>query len=259
MIIKVIPIPAFTDNYIWALCDEENNHLSIVDPGDAAPVIKFIEKKQFKLLSILVTHHHGDHSGGVAELQTQWQCPVYCSSIDGKKFAGVTHYVAEGDTIEVLPGFLMNVFNIPGHTLGHIAFYNDHLLFCGDTLFAAGCGRLFEGTPAMMYHSLQKLARLPAETKLYCGHEYTLANLRFAKALEPHNQDILKRIDIESEKRGKNQATLPSTISLELRTNPFLRCSEKEIQMAIGSDQNLDLTNLISTFAELRRMKDHFK
>lgn len=239
MNLNVVPIPALKDNYIWAIINTQHNEALIVDPGEVALVNAFLKQHRLKLTGILLTHHHWDHTNGAEELKRQHDVPVFGSA--GEKMPSATVSLREPESVHVenFP-LTLKVLDIPGHTLGHIAYYGDGMLFCGDTLFSAGCGRLFEGTAEQMYQSLGKLAALPEDTKVYCGHEYTLSNLQFAKWVEPDNLDIQKRIDFVSELRRKNLPSLPSTLKDELAVNPFLRC---------GS---------IEKFAELRKKKDSY-
>jgi hydroxyacylglutathione hydrolase len=190
----IIPIPAFSDNYIWVV--RQGSRAAVVDPGDAAPVIAHLRREGIELAAIVATHHHGDHVGGIRDLLSQWRVPVFGPA--GEDIPGRTDALREGDAFE-LPdvGVSMSVLDIPGHTSGHIACFGGGLLFCGDTLFAAGCGRLFEGTPAQMLASLDKLAALPGETRVYCGHEYTISNLRFALAVEPGSERLAARLSRE--------------------------------------------------------------
>ncbi|WP_078084097.1 hydroxyacylglutathione hydrolase [Microbulbifer mangrovi] len=251
--ITIRPIPAFNDNYIWHL--QAGNEHWVVDPGDAAPVKKALEGA--KLSGILLTHHHFDHTGGVASLVKEFDCPVFGpGTIDG-----VTHPLADGDQFTLLQRDC-EVFAVPGHTLDHIALAlhaSDGIhLFCGDTLFAAGCGRLFEGTPAQMHESLTKLASLPEDTKVYCAHEYTLANLQFASAAEPGNGDITARLESDRATRDRDQPTLPSSIGLELATNPFLRTGSPEIRAQAAAHGTTPDASAVEIFATLRHWKDNF-
>lgn len=256
---KISPIPAFMDNYIWQLNDGSKAY--VVDPGDAKPVISFLEGNQLTLAGIILTHHHWDHTGGIRELLDLWPgIPVYGPAHE--KIADVTHPLEEGDTIHVL-GQTFTVIDVPGHTAGHIAYYSeqedDHdILFCGDTLFSSGCGRLFEGTAAQMFESLSKLKELPAETLVYCTHEYTTANLKFAHAVEPNNSDIAARIKEVDQLRAQKIPTVPSTIGLELRVNPFLRWDAPEVVNSANERSETMSTEPVEVFAAIRAWKDHF-
>lgn len=261
---QIHAVPAFRDNYLWVAA--VGRRAAVVDPGDAAPVERFLDDHGLELAAILATHHHSDHVGGVAALAARWDCPVYGPADDG--VAGLTERLREGDRITV-PGLALalDVLDIPGHTAGHIAYVHaggdarpghEPLVFCGDTLFACGCGRLFEGTPAQMSASLGKLARLPAATRMYCGHEYTLANIRFAEAVEPGNRAIAERKAREKAKRARGEPTLPSTIGEELATNPFLRCSEPVVRACAEKRAGRALANPVDVFATLREWKNTF-
>ncbi|TAK77299.1 MAG: hydroxyacylglutathione hydrolase, partial [Gammaproteobacteria bacterium] len=216
----------------------------------------FLTQQKLALAGILVTHHHWDHCHGVVELKQHYDVPVYGSQKE--KTEGVTHHVQEGDQVELTDELILRVMDIPGHTLGHIAYYGPEMVFCGDTLFAAGCGRLFEGTAEQLYHSLQKLAALPAETKVYCGHEYTLNNLRFAKAVEPTNQRIDARMERVSALVSKQLPSLPSVMQEEKETNPFLRCDSTEVRKNVEKQAGKPLSDPVQVFAELRKWKDSF-
>ena len=250
---NIVPVCAFTDNYIWVIHDQ--HHAAVVDPGDAAPVLDFLQQKKLKLIAILNTHHHNDHVGGNSTLLQKFSVPVYGPG--SESISTVTHRLKEGDSVylaELSLGF--SVIDIPGHTAGHIAYYGANLLFCGDTLFACGCGRLFEGTAQQMYISLNKLARLPDTTAVYCGHEYTLANINFAKLVEPGNQ-ALTQLNISAEKQRKsNLPTLPSTIVMEKACNPFLRCNKPEVIQNASNYIGKSLTDPISVFAAIREWKN---
>jgi hydroxyacylglutathione hydrolase len=255
---NLIALPAFNDNYIWMLDDGAS--AIVVDPGDAAPVHAALDARQLSLAAILVTHHHGDHVGGVDSLRPRLLGPVY-----GPRREDIPEpFVAldDGDTVEVL-GLRFEVIDVPGHTAGHIAYFHAGaepapLLFCGDTLFSAGCGRLFEGTPQQMHASLARLAALPAKTRVCCAHEYTLSNLRFARAVEPDNNELAAYSAGCEAKRAAGHATLPSTIARERAVNPFLRCAEPAVvnaaltHGATGSDG-------VAVFAALRQWKNEYR
>ncbi len=261
--LEINPIKAFNDNYLWLFKEADSASACIVDPGDAKPVLAYLKKYNLSLEAILITHHHADHIGGVEELLEQYDVPVY--GPESSHIPSITRQVHDSDSF-IVANTSFKVIEIPGHTLDHIAYYTDSgayqpdlntelpALFCGDTLFAGGCGRIFEGTAPMMFESLQKLAQLKPGTEVFCAHEYTLNNLSFAQAVAPNDEAINKRFIIESEKRKKNLPTVPTSIEIELKTNPYLRCSEKIIR------QNLNLPSLspVNVFAALRQWKDNF-
>lgn len=250
----IIRIPAFKDNYIWLL--RKGASAVVVDPGDARPVLDELEREGLTLMSILITHHHNDHQGGVAELLTHYPAEVYGPATES--ITGISQPVRGGETINLGSlGVGFRVLAVPGHTLGHLAYYGSGALFCGDTLFGGGCGRLFEGSPLQMHDSLTQLALLPDETAVYCAHEYTEANLRFALAVEPGNRQLRKRIDEVALARAKGLATVPSTIELEKATNPFLRCTEPEI-VASAQTWVAQAQNEAEVFAVLREWKNSF-
>ena len=251
---KIAPVSAFTDNYIWVIYDQ--SYAVVVDPGEAKPVLDFLEQKKLKLTAILNTHHHIDHVGGNLELLQQSQVPVYGPGSEA--IPTVTHGLKEGDSVYLSELSLrLSVLDIPGHTAGHIAYYGANLLFCGDTLFSCGCGRLFEGTAQQMYISLNKLVKLPDETVVYCGHEYTLANINFARLVEPENQAIIQ-LQISAEKQRKsNLPTLPSTIAMERACNPFLRCNQPEVIRNASNYAGKPLTDPVSVFAAIREWKNN--
>jgi hydroxyacylglutathione hydrolase len=255
----IIPVPAFRDNYIWVL--REGTRAAVVDPGDAAPVRAYLDAEGLDLVAVLVTHHHNDHVGGVAALVEGRPVPVFGPARE--TIPGRTRALADGDAVE-LPELASSftVFEVPGHTAGHIA-YAGHagggpVLFCGDTLFAGGCGRLFEGTPAQMHGSLGRLAALSSETAVYCAHEYTLANLRFAQAVEPGNAALAARIALEQTRRDRNEPTVPSRLADELATNPFLRAAQPEVRAAAERHAGRPLADEVEVFATLRAWKNAF-
>ncbi len=271
MMIHVDAIPAFSDNYIWCLYDSQSRQAVVVDPGDAAPVQAALKEKGLSLSAILITHHHLDHTGGIDALIADNPVPVYGPA--NQNIAQITEPLGENDSLTLL-GLTFSVLKIPGHTLDHIAFYCEQhsdsqqlglsslpgapLLFCGDTLFAGGCGRVFEGNPTMMLDSLNKLAALAANTKVYCAHEYTLGNLAFASAVEPANALLQQRIERDSQLRHEGKPTVPSTIAIELQTNPFLRCTESSVISSAEQHRGTHCSNPQEVFATVRAWKDSF-
>lgn len=225
--LQVQAIPAFNDNYIWLIVYQRDAW--VVDPGDAEPVLAALAKQALQLRGVLLTHHHGDHSGGIAQLKAQWPELIVCGNPDSPAAALVTKAVTDGDSLNI-GGQRFNVLAVPGHTLDHLAFHcpDQDLLFCGDTLFVAGCGRVFEGSLQQMYDSLQRLAALPASTRVYCAHEYTLSNLRFAQAVSPACPAVSKALIQAEQQRAQGLATVPGTIGNEKQTNPFLTASDFE-------------------------------
>lgn len=255
-ILTIHPIPALKDNYIWAITDSDHQQTVIVDPGEAKAVEDFLREQHLTLKAILITHHHWDHMNGVMELKNHYHVPVIAPN---ENIPGATRRVSENDVVTI-PNFPLHlkVFEIPGHTLGHVAYYTPSMLFCGDTLFSSGCGRIFEGTPVQMYASLLKITALPNATQIYCAHEYTLNNLRFAETVEPGNKKIAERIKTVSAMRDNHQPSLPSTLSDEKETNPFLRCDSPEIIANVERYANQSLSNPIAVFTWLRKWKDTF-
>lgn len=253
-------IPAFSDNYIWALFDTDGN-CAVVDPGDAAPVEAFLAREGLTLRAILITHHHPDHVAGVPALQEKYQVPVYGPA--GENIPGRTRALADGDTFSLeAPALHFRVLEIPGHTLGHIALVTEQreppLLFCGDTLFAGGCGKLFEGTPGQMLASLDRLAALPEHTRVCCGHEYTLKNLQFASAVTPDDAAVSARLAEVEDLRRRDRVTLPSSLKREKATNPFLRVDHPAVRDAIGKEIGRAENDRTALFAALREWKDRF-
>lgn len=261
--LNVFPVPAFNDNYLWVI--DDGTCAAVVDPGDAAPVIDYLERKSLALTAILITHHHGDHVGGIAALLERYpsnRIQVYGPANEDIPSCNVS--LNEGDIVSLkTPEIRLDVIEVPGHTAGHIAFYSPTAgwLFCGDTLFGGGCGRLFEGTAKQMQTSLAKLRSLPPDTTFFCAHEYTLANLRFALAVEPDNAALQQRIAFDTSTRARGEPTLPSTIAMERATNPFLRWDETTVKLAaqrassdnIGPNAAPDLV-----FGAIREWKNRF-
>jgi hydroxyacylglutathione hydrolase len=256
----IIPIPAFADNYVWLL--REGRAAVVVDPGDAAPVQACLDREELELAAILATHHHGDHVGGIEELVARRRVPVYGPARED--IPARTHAVGEGDRVAIRElGIELRVLDVPGHTAGHVAYTgrvaDAPALFCGDTLFAAGCGRIFEGTPATMWASLEKLAALDPGTRVYCAHEYTLANLRFAAAVEPGSAALERRTARDAARRQRGEPTLPSTIGDERATNPFLRAREPAVRAAAQAHADRALDGDVDVFAELRAWKNAYR
>jgi hydroxyacylglutathione hydrolase len=253
---RIQAVPAFQDNYLWLL--EDGQKAAVVDPGDAEAIEQALAERGLELAAILATHHHGDHVGGVRALVDHWRCPVFGPA--GESIAGLTRKLREGDTIEV-PGIgaTFSVLDVPGHTSGHIAYVGKDVAFVGDTLFACGCGRLFEGTPDQMSRSLAKLARLPGATLAYCAHEYTMSNIRFAEAVEPGNARLVERKARDAAKRGRGEPTVPTTIEEELATNPFLRCTEPEVIASAERHAGARLAGPVAVFATIREWKNTFR
>jgi hydroxyacylglutathione hydrolase len=248
----ITAIPAFKDNYIWLL--QRGDQAFVVDPGDAGPVIRHLEQAGLSLAGILITHHHADHQGGVAALLERYRPLVYAPEIES--ITGRTHPLNGGESIDVL-GQEVAVLAVPGHTLGHLAYRAGDALFCGDTLFGAGCGRLFEGTPAQMADSLGRIATLPDETRIFCAHEYTEMNLRFALAVEPDNPAIHHRVAAVAAKRALGQPSVPSTLAEERATNPFLRCEVPSVIAAARAHAAVD-DQKVAVFAAIRAWRNVF-
>src|ERR1043166_8000831 len=254
---KIIQIPLLRDNYGYLILCPKTNTATIIDPSEAEPVLRRVEQENVNLEAILNTHHHRDHTGGNEGLLAKQPLKVYGSKTDLGRIPGLTDGVEEGDEIQI--GELCGkVLFIPGHTTGHVAYLFGNSLFCGDTLFTAGCGRLFEGTPEQMQVSLKKLMALPDNTKVYCGHEYTESNLRFAMSIEPKNPKLASRFERVQGLRSRGTPTVPSTMEEEKQTNPFLRWDSKELQATVKSVNPNTALDPVSVFAAVRKMKDSF-
>lgn len=251
--LEIVPVKAFKDNYIWTLRDDKR--AAVVDPGDARPVIEYLTREKLELVAILATHHHADHVGGIAELLGRGRVPVYGPR--GEPIETLTRAVGEGDTVTIPElGLSFAVLDIPGHTRAHIAYYGADCLFCGDTLFACGCGRVFEGTPEQMYASLEKLRALPDSTRVYCGHEYTLANIGFARSVEPGNGALGAREARDRKLREAGKPTLPTTLGEEKATNPFLRCLEPAVVESANKYLGARAADPVRVFAAIRDWKN---
>jgi hydroxyacylglutathione hydrolase len=256
--IKVRPVRAFSDNYIWLIeAPRDAGRLVAVDPGEADPVIAELKRSGASLAAILLTHHHPDHVGGVGELLRHWNVPVY--GPEDSRIAPPVRSLGEGPCDMPDLGLGFQILQVPGHTVSHIAFWGHGALFCGDTLFSAGCGRMFEGTPTQMNASLNKLRALPPETSVYCGHEYTAANLKFALTVEPDNAATLRYQQEVERLRAAGRPSLPSTLALEIRVNPFLRCEQDDVRAAAQRHANHALNEPAEIFAVLRAWKDNFR
>lgn len=250
---QIIPLPAFRDNYIWLL--RHGTTATVVDPGDAAPVLRYLADEGLTLGAILITHHHSDHVGGIEALLAAHPAPVYGPAREA--IPAITRPVGDGDLVSV-PGADFQVIDVPGHTAGHVAYYAAPMLFCGDTLFAAGCGRIFEGTPAQLYASLERLAGLPGDTQVYCTHEYTLSNLAFAAAVEPANSAIAERTALCQALRADERPTVPFRLDGERHSNPFLRTREAAVVRQAEAQAGRTLGGPEEVFTVLREWKNRF-
>lgn len=258
---KIHAVPAFDDNYIWIVQAKDSARCLIVDPGQAKPVLEFLQREQLQPEALLITHHHHDHSGGIEAICAAYDCPVYGPA--SETIAGVTHPLQGGDSVTFADMDLeFAVIDCPGHTAGHIAFFAEAddkpVLFCGDTLFSAGCGRMFEGNPRQFLASLQRLDKLPAETRVYCAHEYTEANLKFACSVEPDNKAVQEHLKKVTSLRAAAQITLPSTLALERDINPFLRCHLHSVRQSAEQHCQTELADTVDVFACIRKWKDSF-
>jgi hydroxyacylglutathione hydrolase len=253
--LEIHQIPVLQDNYVYLAHDAAGGATAVVDPAVAAPVLEALDEKGWRLTHILNTHHHGDHVGGNMEIKARTGCTIVGPGPDAARIPGIDVEVGDGDSF-TLGEAQAQVFFVPGHTRGHIAYWfpESAALFCGDTLFALGCGRLFEGTPEQMWSSLSRLRELPAETRVYCAHEYTQANARFALSVEPGNPELQARADDIDRLRAQGIPTVPSTLAEERATNPFLRPDSENLQQTVG----LPGGDPVAVFAETRRRKDVF-
>ena len=238
------------------MCDNQQRYAAIVDPGDATPVIEMLEAKDIEPIALLITHHHSDHVGGIARLLQKYpQLPVY--GPNNEAIAGLTHKVGEGDIIDLQQiDTQLNVFDTFGHTAGHISYYAPDMLFCGDTLFANGCGRIFDGSVEALHQSLEKIAKLPPDTKIYCAHEYTLDNIGFAKWVEVDNKDLIEREAVCWDLIDNDKSTIPTLLSDELKTNPFMRCNEQAVIEQAEKFAGKQLPNATEVFRTIRYWKD---
>lgn len=254
--LDITPIPAFADNYIWLLRGPDGRHCAVVDPGDAAPVLARLAEEDLVLSAILITHRHGDHVGGIARLRAQFpRIPVFGPA--NEPIADLTHRLGEGEAIE-LPGIGLglSVMDVPGHTEGHIAYLAPGALFCGDTLFSVGCGRVFSGTFEQLHDALMRIRELPEATRIYCAHEYTLENIGFAKWVEPGNEALLARERDAHAQIDADRPTVPSTLAEEKATNPFLRIVEPSVIAAAERHASRPLPDSRAVFREVRTWKD---
>jgi len=254
--LEIQPIPAFQDNYIWLLNQQGGNSVAVVDPGDEQPVLELLERQGMKLAAIMITHKHGDHTGGVAGLLDAYPgIPVFGPA--NEPIRHINRPLAEGDVVMVPgPETAFVVLDVPGHTEGHIAYHGAGVLFCGDTLFAGGCGRVFSGTHRQLHQSLQRIAALPPDTQIYCAHEYTADNLGFARWVEPDNPILLERQRQTGLLRARGQSTVPSSLQLELQTNPFLRTGQATVIAAAEKYAGRSLASGEEVFTNIRTWKD---
>ena len=248
-------VPALQDNYVYLAHDPETQATAVIDPAEAAPVLAALDRHGWRLTHILNTHHHNDHIGGDAELKQRFGAPIVGPRADAARIPGIDVQVGDGDSYTV-GSATAKVFDTPGHTRGHIAFWfpDSDALFCGDTLFVLGCGRMFEGTPQQMWSSLVKLRDLPDSTRVYCGHEYTQSNARFAVTVDPQNQALAARAKEIDQLRAEKKPTIPSLLGQEKKINPFLRADDRQVQAAVGMAGG----DPAMVFAEIRKRKDSF-
>jgi hydroxyacylglutathione hydrolase len=252
------PIPVLEDNYVWVLEQAGVASAAVVDPGDGVAALAALDRRELDPCAVLLTHHHADHVGGVDEIIERHEIAVYGPALEA--IQGVNHPVSDAHVVRITEiDVELTVIEVPGHTAGHVAYLGPGFALTGDTLFTGGCGRVFEGTPSQMYGSLQRLAELPPSTGVYCAHEYTVANLRFARQVEPHNQAVQRRLAAAEELRTLDQSTVPSTIGEELQTNPFLRCRVPEVKAAAEANVGTRLSDEVEVFAAVRAWKDGWR
>lgn len=253
--LEIFPLSAFEDNYIW--CLRRDRDVAVVDPGDALPVIEHLDATGDRLCAILITHHHRDHTGGIAGLTARWPVPVFAPAAED--IAGTSHPVAGGERIRIEAiGADFEVLDLRGHTRGHVGYYRPGTLFCGDTLFACGCGRLFEGTAAQLHAALRRIGALPRLSFIYCAHEYTASGLRFARAVEPDNPALPARSEEARKRLAARRPTVPFTLEDEFATNPFLRCTEPAVVASVAARLGRAPANELEVFTALREWRDHF-
>jgi len=251
--LTLTPLPAFEDNYIWVLHDDR--YAVAVDPGDPAPLIAFLDAHRLRLTAVLITHHHRDHTGGNTRLRQRYDCAIHAP--DNPRIPGVTHVLRGGDSLDIAePELHFEVLATPGHTLDHISYVGHGSLFCGDTVFGCGCGKLFEGSPAMMAASLDAILALPDTTRVCCAHEYTLSNIDFAKTIDDSNPALLERERGDRALRAQNCPTLPSTLALEKATNPFLRFHDDDMRIFAARYLNRPHPGPAEVFGAIRAAKD---
>lgn len=255
MSLEIFQVRALSDNYVYILRCSHSQSTAVIDPSETNPIVNFLNEKKWDLDQILLTHHHWDHVGGVRDLKEQFNARVTAPDYDRHRIDHVDRWVRQDDEVR-LGNFAARVIYIPGHTLGHIAYYfpEQNALFCGDTLFSLGCGRLFEGSPEQMMNSLDTLKKMPPETRVFCAHEYTLNNAEFAIQVEPENNHLQQKLKEVKEKRKRNEGTIPSLLADELKCNPFLRSGSREIRENLRMEEDTDL----EVFTRLRQMKDEF-
>lgn len=253
--LQITPLAVFNDNYIWVITRENTSACIVVDPGDATAVCQYLQRHQKYLAAVLITHHHRDHTGGLAQLKQMYpEAEIIGPRDEADKIEHLTHWVADGDHLSFdALNWTCKVIDLRGHTAGHIGFYSAPVLFCGDTLFSVGCGRIFEGSPSQLFQAIQRICALPDDTQVYCTHEYTLANIAFALTVEPENQKLKQYLALCQQKRQLSEPTLPVRLGLEKDINPFLRCENSDLKVRYEKNSALEL------FSFLRQSKDQFK